>query len=123
MTGYYIGKTATLNVSVLGSNYDVYLDVNPEDDPILKDCDGYTDKTVRRIVVVDKAKDSDLEDWTAYRKKVLRHEIIHAFLIESGISSCVKWDVQGEEHPEAMVDWIAVQFEKIHKAFVMAGAL
>ena len=123
MTSYYIGKTATLNVSVLGSNYDVYLDVNPEDDPILKDCDGYTDKTVRRIVVVDKAENSDLEDWTAYRKKVLRHEIIHAFLIESGISSCVKWDVQGEEHPEAMVDWIAVQFEKIHKAFVIAGAL
>ena len=73
MTSYYIGKTATLNVSVLGSNYDVYLDVNPEDDPILKDCDGYTDKTVRRIVVVDKAENSDLEDWTAYRKKVLRH--------------------------------------------------
>lgn len=57
-----------------------------------------------------------VKDLVAYQKKVIRHEIIHAFLYESGLwqnaysSKC--W-AQNEE----MVDWMAIQFPKIQSAY------
>lgn len=52
----------------------------------------------------------------AYQKKVLRHEIVHAFLYESGLwqnaygSKC--W-AKNEE----MIDWMAIQIPKIQRAY------
>ena len=120
---YYDNKAATCKVSVLGTEYSLYLDVSPEDDPLLEDMNGYCDKTVKRIVVADRAKDSDLADWMDYRKTVMRHELIHAFLFESGLGCDSVWHVEGQEHPEQTVDWIARQFPKILKAFQTVGAL
>lgn len=120
---YYDNKAATCKVSVLGTEYSLYLDVSPEDDPLLEDMSGYCDKTVKRIVVADRAKDSDLADWMDYRKTVMRHELIHAFLFESGLGCDSVWHVEGQEHPEQTVDWIARQFPKILKAFQTVGAL
>ena len=55
-------------------------------------------------------------------KKQLRHEIIHAFLSESGLSvnfeHCSKFG-----HEETMVDWIAIQFPKIHKVYEELGIM
>ena len=109
---YYDNKAATCKVSVLGTEYSLYLDVPPENDPLLEDMNGYCDKTVRRIVVADRAKDSDLADWMDYRKSVMRHELSHAFLFESGLGCDSVWHVAGQEHPEQTVDWIARQFPK-----------
>lgn len=120
---YYDNKAATCKVSVLGTEYSLYLDVSPEDDPLLEDMNGYCDKTVKRIVVADRAKDSDLADWMDYRRSVMRHELIHAFLFESGLGCDSVWHVEGQEHPEQTVDWIARQFPKILKAFQTVGAL
>ena len=50
--------------------------------------------------------------------KVKRHEIIHAFLFESGLAENSAW-AQNEE----MVDFFAIQFPKLLKAFETAGAL
>ena len=120
---YYDNKAATCKVSVLGTEYSLYLDVSPEDYPLLEDVNGYCDKTVKRIVVAERAKDSDLADWMDYRKAVIRHELIHAFLFESGLGFDSVWHVAGQEHPEQTVDWIARQFPKILKAFQTVGAL
>ena len=50
--------------------------------------------------------------------KVKRHEIIHAFLFESGLAENSNW-AQNEE----MVDFFAIQFPKLLKAFEQADAL
>ena len=123
MSSYYDTHTPTCSVEVLGTKYDLFLDVPEDKDPILNECSGYCDKTVKRIVVIDKAKESNLGDWTDYRRTIMRHEIIHAFLFESGIGGDCKWDVVGEEHPEHMVEWISMQFPKLIRAFQTVGAL
>ena len=53
-----------------------------------------------------------------YKKQVIRHEIIHAFVFESGLDTCSDW-AKNEE----MVDWIAIQFPKLLKAFKEADCL
>lgn len=119
----YFDNTPTCKVNVLGTEYSLFLDVPEDADSILKECSGYCDKTVKRIVVVDKAQESNLSDWMEYRKTIMRHELIHAFLFESGIGGDCKWDFPGDEHPEHMVEWISMQFPKILKAFQTVGAL
>ena len=63
---------------------------------------------------------NSVENLEEYKKNVLRHEIIHAFLYESGLqnnSACGGAWAQNEE----MIDWIAIRFSKIQKAFKEAG--
>ena len=61
-----------------------------------------------------------VRDLAAYQRKVIRHEIIHAFLYESGLwqssFNCKAW-AQNEE----MVEWFAIQSPKIFRAFREAG--
>jgi hypothetical protein len=49
-------------------------------------------------------------------KATLRHEIIHAFLHESGLSGSSVTDVPWAVNEE-MVDWFAIQFPKMIKVF------
>ena len=53
----------------------------------------------------------EIEDVAKYRKQVIRHELIHAFLCESGLHENCKW------HNEEMVDWLAIQAPKLQKIF------
>ena len=97
-----------------------------EEFPGLIGADGYTDSSVRTIVIEaaitecdDPQAKANLEE---YKKVVIRHEIIHAFLYESGLegntNKCKNWS-QNEE----MVDWIAIQFPKILKVFKLLDVL
>ena len=109
-----------LKIDVLGTKYTVVVTTVAKDS-FLKNCDGYCDKTSKKIVV--KAKDSscELDDYEVYLKKIKRHEIIHAFLFESGLHENFKHNEWG--HDETTVDWFAVQFPKLLKAFKEADAL
>lgn len=53
----------------------------------------------------------------AYKKSVIRHEIIHAFLYESGLDSC-SWAAN-----EEMVDFFAMQFPKLLQIFKEADCI
>ena len=106
-------------VNVLGTEYSIHIRSAAED-PFLNNCDGYTDKTVRKIVIAAKDVDNELEDFRSYQQKVLRHEIVHAFLFESGLHEC--WSHDGG-HDETFVDWIAVQFPKLLTAFKTVDAI
>lgn len=112
-----------ITINILGTRYTVtYSD--RKDDSLLEKCDGYTDKTTKTIVIENEPKDNELGVWDVYRKKVLRHEIIHAFLFESGLHGNANYDcAPGQEHPEMMVDWFASQFNKIADAFRIADAI
>jgi len=108
-----------LKIDVLGTEYTIYIKDKAED-AILNNCDGYCDKTSHSIVVTTKDAECDLDNFEVYQKKILRHEIIHAFLFESGLHENRTHD-QG--HDETFVDWIAVQFPKLLTAFKAADCL
>ena len=56
-------------------------------------------------------------------KQTLRHEIVHAFLCESGLADSAMQSQRGWAKNEEMVDWIAFQGPKIYKAWEEAGAI
>lgn len=100
-------------INILGTEYTLVISDRKED-KYLEKCDGYCDKTSHRIVVASEDEDNELKFFSVYQKKVIRHEIIHAFLFESGLHECMN---HAEGHDEQMVDWIAVQFPKLLKVF------
>lgn len=112
-----------LQIDVLGTEYTITFK-DRSDDKFLEECDGYTDKTTKQIVIVNEPKDNQLGCWDVYSKKVLRHEIIHAFMFESGLHGNANWDAAAnQEHPEMVVDWFAAQWSKISFAFAVANAV
>ena len=111
-------KNTTVNI--LGTEYRIEFK-NIEDDPILKNANGYTDPTVKKIVICNKEPDCDVEDFDILQRKVIRHEIIHAYFEESGVSTNVENLNQGV--PELYVDWFAIQAPKIYKTYVKLGIL
>lgn len=106
-------------VNILGSEWSVKFG-NEKEYPNLAEMDGYTDLSTREIVVDDmEASQGQIgakADLKSYQKQVVRHEIIHAFLLESGLdsnsNSADSWAVN-----EEMVDWFAIQSPKIFKLF------
>lgn len=108
-------------VTILGAKYDVYLDVPVYKDEHLVGIGGYCMPVMKKIVVADL---DTVEGWAnepSYCKLVqekctLRHEVIHAFLYESGLwgnsLESANWAMN-----EEMVDWIALHFPKILKVF------
>lgn len=105
-------------VNVLGTAYTI-LESSRDTDPALELHDGYCDDTVKKIVidVLNGGGTGKKENLEEYKRAVIRHELIHAFASESGLSGC---SFAGNEE---MVDWVAIQFPKMLKAFQEAGAL
>lgn len=121
--GYYEKTKPTHTVSILGTNYDIFMGVKQEDDPLVESCDGYCDKTVKRIVVAGPIDICEFADYSVYEKTNLRHELIHAFLFESGLDCNSHWGNDEHDHPEQMVQWISIQFPKLLQVFMNAKAL
>jgi hypothetical protein len=103
-----------MKVKILGTEYEVIKDAEEKDYPQLKKCDGFTDFSIKRIVVANFDKDeSSVDDIDWYKKKVLRHELVYAFIHESGLAENCDW-----ARNEELTDWIAIQFEKILGVFI-----
>ena len=110
-------------INVLGTEYTI-CERTEEQDCRLKNCDGYCDKTSKEIVVIHvSAENCDLHRPKWYADKVLRHEIVHAFLFESGMHECTNWDAKESCHNEQLVDWFAIQSPKIFKVYKELGIL
>lgn len=100
-------------VDVLGTEYTIETSVKMEEDNRLKYCDGFCDRTTKKIKIAEKKKSlQSLDDLASYVRKVLRHELVHAFFNESGLGQS---EYYGSN--EALVDWIAEQYPKIQKVF------
>lgn len=115
------------SVEILGSKYTIRKVKVGEDEFIDKlQYGGYCSATAKEIVILDL---KTVPDWAneppeiikRKERETLRHEVIHAFLNESGLG----WNTLPLEHAwaknEEMVDWIAIQFPKIYKVFVKLG--
>lgn len=108
--------TEARTINVLGT--DVRIQFKKEaDDSKLKSMVGYYDGSKNLIVIkILEPDDYSLGDLDKYQIEILRHEIIHAFLHESGLDACSgsadSWATNKE-----MVDWFAIQAPKIFKVF------
>ena len=103
---------------ILGQEWTVCLCSNQEDSR-LKECMGFTDWTSRRIVIGRIPEDdTNLDQPMVMLCKVLRHEMVHAFLFSSGLGDDCMHPEMG--HDETMVDWIAYHLHRISTACVDA---
>lgn len=108
-----------MKVDVLGTEYKI-IETTQAEDKNLDGVDGYCDTSIKECVV-EKMEASgrirEKKNLPEYKKTVIRHEIIHAFLFESGLDTC-SW-----ANNEEMVDFFAIQMPKLVKAFKEADAL
>lgn len=112
-----------IKVNVLGTDYEVIKD-SPNNNPKLQECDGYCEKFSKKVVIQSSFPETNktAENLEDYQKSILRHEIIHAFMYESGLHVDSIMGASEELHEE-LTDWIAIQFPKMLKAFKEADAL
>lgn len=116
-------------INILGTEYRIEERKTSEDD-ILKENGyaGYCDEDAKLIVYADVSEERyfgkmDEKAKETSRNRTMRHEIVHAFLNESGLSAdSSKTDGAWAKHEE-MVDWFAIQSPKIYKAFCELGIL
>ena len=89
---------------------------------------GFCDYDLKEIYVADMSATKGWETEPKSKimereRRILRHEITHAFLFESGLN----WDSSvlqdGWATNEEMVDWFAIQGEKIYKCWQNAEKL
>lgn len=103
-------------IEVLGTDIQI-LFRNSKDDPKLDNCVGYFDSSKSWIIIkILEPDEMTLGDLDKYQKEILRHEIIHAFLYESGLDACSNQSNNWASNEE-MVDWLAIQSPKIFKVF------
>ncbi len=108
-------------INILGTEYTVEILKREEDKFLNAERDGYCDKTSKKIVVCKEDESNELDNYDVYLKSILRHEIIHAFLFESGLHENFSHPQFG--HEETMIDWFATQSPKIFKTFMELGIL
>lgn len=100
-------------VNVLGTDYEIMREVPPEEDSKMKDSDGYCDFTTKQIKIsLMEPDDKTFNDLDAWEQKVIRHELVHAFMYESGLDCNSEWG-----RDETLIDWIAIQMPKIAEVF------
>ena len=106
-----------MKINILGQDYD-YQEIAAKEDLKLSECDGYCDgygKIIRINNDYNANCPMSVSDISGYINKVKRHEIVHAFLDESGLEKY--------KNDELIVDWISKQFPKMMKVFSKVGAL
>ena len=108
-------KKQDKTVDVLGTAYTIHL-ASEKEDEALKNLNGYCLCLQKHIVIDDKPNSATKDSIT---KRTIRHELLHAFFYESGLDNEAPW----ASYEEQLVDWIALQFPKLLKAFQDAEAL
>lgn len=106
-------------VNILGTEWTIIFAEHYSDFPDLENSDGTTDVYAKVIHVnTDFSRDGVLSTEAPQEcvNKIVRHEIIHAFMHESGLRE--NWKHADEfGHDETTVDWIAIQAPKIFEVF------
>ena len=106
-------KLKTSKINILGMIYTIVEDNAFANSKLINNyayIECYEKKIIYRPVVKDIETYNKLDE---HQKKILRHEIIHAFFHESGLTDYYR--------DEVLVDYLAIQFAKIGKAFEELG--
>lgn len=109
-------------VNILGTEYTVVFKTEDEDDE-LRDANGICDPTSKRLTIISEPHhDDNVDDFKFIQAKTIRHEVVHAFMYESGLhynsNMVVNWAMN-----EEMTDWIAIQAPKMVKVWQELEAL
>lgn len=118
-----------MKIDVLGTKYHLRR-VNFDQDEFMRKMNygGYCDNNTKEIVILNL---KSTPDWASAQEEVIqrmekctiRHELVHAFLNESGL----QWNSFAPEKAwaknEEMVDWFAIQAPKMFEAFRLARAI
>lgn len=110
-------------INILGTEYRIETHKVSEDSYLEKNkLAGYCGEEEKLIVVADMSEEKyftgmDEKAQETYLKKTLRHEIMHAFLNESGLSDSSNQYGGAWAKNEEMVDWFAIQSPKIFKVY------
>ena len=101
------GGSGMEKIVILGQEYKLILDEN------LENMNGLCDPSVKKIKICrtlfEASKGREIENKLFFAKKVLTHEIIHAYHIESG------FDKLDSLCNEDLVDWYAYMLPKINE--------
>lgn len=118
-----------MKIDVLGTKYTIKRVNNGQDEYMDKmHFGGYCDGVKKEIVLLNLKTVPDWKDEPeasikATENTTTRHELIHAFLNESGL----EWNSFAPEKAwaknEEMVDWFAIQMPKLLAAFKAADCL
>lgn len=103
-----------MKVKILGAEYDLITEGSVDDYPDLNDSDGYCNYQLKEIVLSEEGYDGTIS-YDKYMQKVLRHEIVHAYLYESGLHAYAT--------DEILVDWMAIQIPKISESLAQLEVL
>lgn len=102
--------------NILGTEYRIEF-VNFESE----ETDGLCDP-VALLIKVRNDNTNNVGDFEELQKRSLRHELIHAFMFESGLGP--NWQhAEQFGHDETTVDWFAIQFPKIYDCFKLVGCI
>lgn len=116
-----------MTVNVLGTRYTIKrVDYGKDPELVKRDWSGYCNEARKLIVIMNIStapgwEDEPPEIIAAQERECLRHELIHAFLNESGLSASALPAETAWSKNEEMVDWFAIQWPKIAKAFRETG--
>lgn len=110
-------------IDILGETYTIYKCENYQDNSILPKYRAGECRAISNKIYI-----ADLTDQQSFgtlrpneidglEREVLRHEIFHAFLDQSGLRWNTENSVNGWATNEEMVDWLAIQSPKIFKVF------
>ena len=106
-------RMKTLNIDttvmILGAVWTVRSATETEE-PRLDGVNGFTDWTTRTIYL-EKNTQGNLGSIEIYMNQVIKHEVVHAFMFESGLGDAFEHKDYGQE--ETIVDWFAFQMGKI----------
>ena len=118
-----------MKVNVLGTKYKIETHKISEDEILSNNrWSGYCGEETKLIVIADMSEkeffpNMDEKEQAEYRRQTLRHEIVHAFLNESGLSNNASVPRDGWAKHEEMIDWFAIQSPEIYKAFKKVGCI
>lgn len=107
-----------IKINILGTNYEIFFK-SIDKEPRLKENWGFTDFHTKEIYIandIEKETENSCKNLIDFKNKVMRHEIIHAFLYESGLRENSNNSISWAENEE-MIDWFAIQFPKILKVY------
>lgn len=116
-------------INILGTEYTIeFKDYEDHGDFDRYSADGLCDHFAKEITICNLSsreswKGTNTNSIRAAEKKTLRHEIIHAFLNESGLKECSATISGGWAEFDEMIDWIALQGPKIFEAWKTADAI
>lgn len=127
-------KKLPCTVNILGTPYTVEMKKYDEDKMFSeKGFGAYCWEPMKMIVVgnletfpgnvSESSKKDDISAAHKCERHNLRHEIVHAYLNESGLSVNAFNPKDGWAKNEEMVDWIAIQSPKLFKTFIELGVL